>query len=58
MTVDKIKARPGWDTLTAVKDGKVVPFNDDLASRPGPRLLDGLEALVKAIHPELADQLK
>jgi iron complex transport system substrate-binding protein len=58
MTVDKVKARPGWDTLTAVKNAKVVPYNDDLASRPGPRLLDGLEALVKAIHPELADQLK
>ena len=57
MTVDKVKARPGWDALAAVKDGKVVPFNDDLASRPGPRLLDGLEALVKAIHPELASQL-
>ena len=58
MTADQVKARPGWSTLQAVKDNKVVPFNDDIVSRPGPRLLDGLEALVKAIHPELADQLK
>lgn len=58
MTVDKVKARPGWNSLQSVKKGNVLPFNDDLASRPGPRLLDGLEALVKAIHPELADQLK
>lgn len=58
MTVDKIKERAGWDTLKAVQDGKVVPFNDDLISRPGPRMIDGLEELVKVIHPELAAELK
>jgi iron complex transport system substrate-binding protein len=58
MTADKIKARAGWDALKAVKEGKIVPFNDDLISRPGPRMLDGLEELVKAIHPELAAELK
>jgi iron complex transport system substrate-binding protein len=30
----------------------VVPFNDDLVSRPGPRLVDGLETLAQLIHPE------
>jgi len=58
MTAEKIKERPGWDALKAVKEGKVLPFNDDLVSRPGPRMIDGLEELVKVLHPELADQLK
>ena len=58
MTPELVKARPGWDSLKAVKGNQIVAFNDDIVSRPGPRLLDGLEALVKAIHPELADQLK
>ena len=26
-------------------------------TRPGPRLVEGLEALIRAIHPELADEL-
>lgn len=53
MTVDVVKQRAGWDAIKAVKDGKVIPFDDDLVSRPGPRLVDGLEVLAKAIHPEL-----
>jgi iron complex transport system substrate-binding protein len=57
MTAEQVAARAGWDALTSVKENKVVPFNDDLASRPGPRLLDGLEEMVRIFHPELADQL-
>jgi iron complex transport system substrate-binding protein len=49
-----VAARPGWDALAAVRNGKVIPFNDDLMSRPTARLVDGLEALVSLLHPELA----
>ncbi len=48
----QVSARQGWDVLSAVRDGNVVPFDDDLVSRPGPRLVDGLEALAQMIHPE------
>ncbi len=47
-----VMARAGWKDIKAVKDGKVYPFNDDLVSRPGPRLVDGLEALAKLLHPD------
>ncbi|MCD4672012.1 MAG: ABC transporter substrate-binding protein, partial [Anaerolineaceae bacterium] len=50
---EMVAERPGWNQITAVVDGRVLPFNDDLVSRPGPRLIDGLEALAQAIHPEL-----
>ena len=50
---DSIAERPGWDNLSAVKNGKVLPFNDDLVSRPGPRLVDALEELAKLLRPEL-----
>lgn len=53
ITVEQVAARTGWENLTAVKDGKVFAFNDDLVSRPGPRMVDGLEELAKIIHPEL-----
>jgi iron complex transport system substrate-binding protein len=53
MTADQVSTRAGWKTLSAVKNNAIYPFNDDLTSRPGPRLVDGLEQLAKLIHPEL-----
>ena len=52
-TPDKVSARPGWGNLQAVKNMQIFPFDDNLVSRPGPRLVDGLEALARLIHPEL-----
>jgi iron complex transport system substrate-binding protein len=53
VTPESIAQRPGWENLSAVKNGNVIPFNDDLASRPGPRLVDALEELAKLLRPEL-----
>lgn len=52
-TPEQVAARPGWGSLAAVKNGNVLPFNDDTVSRPGPRLVDALEELVRVLHPEL-----
>ncbi|MBC8496154.1 MAG: ABC transporter substrate-binding protein [Anaerolineales bacterium] len=53
ITPEDVAARAGWDNLSAVKNGKVYPFDDNLVGRPGPRLVDGLEELAKFLHPEL-----
>ncbi len=53
-----VAARPGWEQIKAVAENRVYPFNDDLVSRPGPRMVDGLEELLKLIHPEAADAIK
>jgi iron complex transport system substrate-binding protein len=49
-TATSVAARPGWSTLSAVKDHRIVPLDDDIASRWGPRITillqdvaDGLE---------------
>jgi iron complex transport system substrate-binding protein len=34
-----VAARPGWSDLAAVKDGRVLKLNDDIASRWGPRIV-------------------
>ena len=52
VTPEQVSARPGWNGLTAVNEGRVYPFNDDLMSRPGPRLIDGLEELAKIFQAE------
>jgi iron complex transport system substrate-binding protein len=36
----------------AVLNGRVYKINDDHLSRPGPRLIDGLEEMARALHPE------
>jgi iron complex transport system substrate-binding protein len=48
-----VAKRPGWGGMTAVKQGSIFPIDDILVTRPGPRLVDGLRALIAAIHPEL-----
>lgn len=52
-TAGAVANRPGWSSLSAVKDQHVYPIDDNLVSRPGPRLADGLLAMAKLIHPAL-----
>ena len=40
----------------AVLSGRVYMINDDHLARPGPRSLDGLEAMARALHPEAFKQ--
>jgi iron complex transport system substrate-binding protein len=52
-TPAKVSARSGWAPLTAVQTGQIFAFDDNLVSRPGPRLVDGLETLARLLHPDL-----
>jgi iron complex transport system substrate-binding protein len=52
---DIVAARGGWDVMTAVVTGQVYPFDSNTMSVPGPRLVDGLEQVIRIIHPELFD---
>ena len=51
---EDVAKRPGWGDMTAVKQGNIFPIDDIIVTRPGPRLVDGLQALIQAIQPELA----
>lgn len=56
VTPQSVVARPGWGQLTAVRGGRVLPMLDDLlVTRPGPRIVEGLEKLARAIHPDRFD---
>lgn len=50
---EEVEARAGWSTITAIKNGAVYSIDADMLDRPGPRIVDGLEALAKLIHPDL-----
>ena len=45
--------QPGYDTLPAVEKGQVFLFDGRVPSRHGPRVIDVLEGLAEAMHPDL-----
>ena len=52
-SVSTVAARPGWPNLAAVKNGRIVALNDDIASRWGPRIVDLLSDVAAEMraHP-------
>ncbi len=52
VTPEEVKARPGWDSLSAVQNDRVFAVDPDLVSRQGPRLVDGLEELARLLYPD------
>lgn len=53
-SAETVAARPGWSQVTAVREGRMVAVtDDDIVSRPGPRIVQGLELIARGIHPEL-----
>lgn len=51
--VAEVTERNGWNDVTAVKNKQIIDVNEDLVSRPGPRLVEGAEELGKAIYPDI-----
>jgi iron complex transport system substrate-binding protein len=41
-----------WQTIPAVKHGRVYLIDSDLVDRPSPRIIDGLEEIARILHPE------
>lgn len=52
-TPDMVAARPGWSTITAVRNSAIYAVPGELYSTPGPRLVEGLEDLAHLLHPDL-----
>ncbi len=48
-SAESVAARPGWDVLSAVINGRVFELDDDVASRWGPRLVDFVAAIADAL---------
>jgi iron complex transport system substrate-binding protein len=54
--VENIKTRPGWQNIEAVKSNMVFSLDNNIISRQGPRIVEGLELMAKAIYPELFNE--
>ncbi|MDW0116429.1 ABC transporter substrate-binding protein [Sporosarcina thermotolerans] len=51
--VESVKNRAGFADITAVKEDAVIQVDENLTSRTGPRLAEGLEEVAKAVYPEV-----
>jgi iron complex transport system substrate-binding protein len=45
-----------WETMRAVQNGRVFCIRDEYLNTPAPTVLQGLEALAAATHPEVFPQ--
>lgn len=50
---DEFIKTDGYKELSAVKNNKVIEIDDNLLSRQGPRLAEGVEELARILHPDL-----
>ena len=48
-SAETVAKRPGWDQMTAVREGNIVELDDDIASRWGPRIVDFLRTVAAAV---------
>jgi iron complex transport system substrate-binding protein len=53
LSIESLSKRPGWAGLGAVRNRRIVLLNGDIVSRPGPRFVDAMELVAKALYPEL-----
>lgn len=50
VTPQQLSRQPGIRDLDAVREGRVHQVDGDLISRPGPRVVEGIEALARSLH--------
>lgn len=50
-SAEEVLARPGWRATAAAKAGRVHVVDDTFFTRPGPRIAEGVEQLVRLLHP-------
>jgi len=50
---EAIRQLPGWKDTTAARENRIHTIDGDLVNRTGPRIVQGLEDIAEAIHPEL-----
>ncbi|MEX2446473.1 MAG: ABC transporter substrate-binding protein [Dehalococcoidia bacterium] len=53
VTYESVRDRPGWDAISAVVDERVIAVDQDIMNRPGPRIVEGVETLARALYPDI-----
>lgn len=51
-SVETVASRPGWQAIAAVQSKRIVPIDPNVANRPGPRIVEAIELMARALYPE------
>ncbi|MCM3707162.1 MULTISPECIES: ABC transporter substrate-binding protein [Cytobacillus] len=51
--VGNVLSREGWQDITAVKNKQIANVDSDMVTRSGPRIIEGVEELAKAVYPDV-----
>jgi len=51
-SAQSVAARPGWSAVAAVRNGRIVPVDPDVVTRPGPRVVEAVQTLARALYPD------
>jgi iron complex transport system substrate-binding protein len=52
-SLSDVASRPGWSSINAVKNNRIVVIDGDLFAESGPRVADQISAVAQAIYPSL-----
>lgn len=50
--LEEVTSRDGWEEVPAVANGEIHDVDSDKVTRPGPRLIEGVESLAEIIYPD------
>lgn len=56
--IEAVCNRPGWNTINAVKNGRIFPINQDIVVRPSPRNLEAIKEMNRIINKVVKDENK
>ncbi|MEW5817012.1 MAG: cobalamin-binding protein [Spirochaetota bacterium] len=51
LNAEKISSRPGWQNINAVRKNRIYTLDDDITSRPGPRVINAMGLVFRALYP-------
>jgi iron complex transport system substrate-binding protein len=57
LTLEKMRERKVLREISAFKNDRLYLVNQDLVNRPSPRIIEGYKELIKAIFPELKEEI-
>ncbi|MFB5661611.1 helical backbone metal receptor [Alteribacillus sp. HJP-4] len=52
-SIEEILERDGWEDVPAIQDEEIYNLNNDAVSRPGPRLVEGIEEIAESVYPNV-----
>ena len=50
---EQVLSRSGWESVNAIKNKQIIDVDSDRVTRTGPRIIEGVEDLAKAVYPEV-----